>query len=87
MIQTIILLFTDGLYEVEGADCVYYTRKQLLEAVRRRVHLRPPEIMNEVLAEISAFPAKKKFEDDVCLVGVEYAGHQTTRPLSGDERH
>jgi serine phosphatase RsbU (regulator of sigma subunit)/ActR/RegA family two-component response regulator len=74
-----VMLFTDGLYEVEGADRVYYTKEQLLEAVRRRTHLRPPEIFNEVLAEVRAFSAGKQFEDDVCLVGVEFAARQSLR--------
>jgi serine phosphatase RsbU (regulator of sigma subunit)/CheY-like chemotaxis protein len=67
-----ILLFTDGLYEVEGREQVYYTMDQLLDAIRLRTELRPPELFDALLAEIRDFSAEKQFDDDVCLVGLEF---------------
>lgn len=67
----LIVLFTDGLYEVEGAARAEYGQKQLREAVRRRLALPAAQLFDELLDETRRFSARHEFEDDVCLVGVE----------------
>jgi serine phosphatase RsbU (regulator of sigma subunit) len=67
----LILLFTDGLYEVPGQDSDEYGQERLLEAVRRRARLAPAELFDELLAEVKEFSSDKEFEDDVCLIGME----------------
>jgi len=67
----ILLLFTDGLFEVEGRDDEQYTQDKLLAAVRKRVKLRPAELVRDVLAEVKEFSVHKEFDDDVCLIGAE----------------
>ncbi len=66
-----VLLFTDGLFEVEGADGELYDQKCLMRAVDRRANLNAGELCSEVLAEIRQFSAKHEFDDDVCLVAFE----------------
>ncbi len=66
-----VLLFTDGLFEVEGADGELYDQSCLIRAVNRRANLTAAEICGEVLAEIRQFSAKNQFDDDVCLVAIE----------------
>ncbi|HEX8296600.1 MAG TPA: SpoIIE family protein phosphatase [Chthoniobacteraceae bacterium] len=66
-----IFLFTDGLFEVEGADGELYDQQSLLRAVGSRVNLAPGDLCREVLAEIRQFSANQQFSDDVCLVGLE----------------
>lgn len=68
-----VMLFTDGLYEVEGANQQLYTAEMLVEAVRRRNRLPAGEIFDQLLAEIKEFALGQEFTDDVCLVGVEVA--------------
>jgi phosphoserine phosphatase RsbU/P len=70
-VHDMVLLFTDGLFEVEGADGELYDEKSLMKAVDRRANLHAGELCAEVLAEIQQFSAKNKFDDDVCLVALE----------------
>jgi sigma-B regulation protein RsbU (phosphoserine phosphatase) len=67
----LLVLFTDGLYEVEGAAHTEFGLRQLREAVRRRTALPAAKLFDEVLDEVKRFSARHEFEDDVCLVGVE----------------
>jgi serine phosphatase RsbU (regulator of sigma subunit) len=68
-----IMLFTDGLFEVEGRDGELYTHENLLEAVHQRSSLPSQQLFEQVLAEVRAFAAQPDFEDDVCVIGVEIA--------------
>ena len=69
--QDLIVLFTDGLYEVEGNNRLPYSRESLPAALERRTRLRPADLFDDLLAEIQQFSANHEFEDDVCLVGLE----------------
>ena len=71
------MLFTDGLYEVEGADQVLYSHEMLVAAVQKRIHLPAEELFDELLKEIKVFALDQEFVDDVCLVGMEVAISQT----------
>ena len=70
----LVMLFTDGLYEVEDAKEELYTQALLIESVKRRAQLPAAELFDALLAEIQQFSADKAFSDDVCLVGMEFAG-------------
>jgi serine phosphatase RsbU (regulator of sigma subunit) len=67
----LVLLFTDGLYEVEGPGNAAFSQDQLMEAVRGNAHLHCEELLNELLKEIGEFAQGQQFTDDVCLVGME----------------
>lgn len=67
----LFFLFTDGLFEVEGADGEYYDQERLYEAVRRRITLPAQRLFDEILREIQRYSSRAKFMDDVCLVGIE----------------
>jgi sigma-B regulation protein RsbU (phosphoserine phosphatase) len=71
-----VMLFTDGLYEVEGANQQLYTADMLIEAVRRRNRLPASEMFDQLLKEIKDFALGQEFMDDVCIVGVEVAGQK-----------
>ncbi len=71
MAQDVMLLFTDGLFEVEGANGRLYDYECLLECVSRRGDLPPARLCDEVISEIKQFSVSKEFNDDVCLVAVE----------------
>lgn len=70
----LVMLFTDGLYEVEGPNQQLYTHEMLVDAVRQRVKLSAGELFDDLLAEIKKFAEGENFMDDVCLVGMEMTG-------------
>jgi serine phosphatase RsbU (regulator of sigma subunit) len=67
----IVMLYTDGLFEVEGPGNAVFSQDQLLEAVRRNARLHCDPLFDELLKEIGEFAAGHPFTDDVCLVGME----------------
>ncbi len=66
-----VMLFTDGLYEVEGEDKAQFSQELLTAAVRRGARLHCPEMFAALLEEIQKFSVTHEFSDDVCLVGME----------------
>ena len=66
-----LLLFTDGLYEVEDARGELYDQTLLLDTVARQRALPTRELFREILEEARTFSASGAFLDDVCLVAVE----------------
>jgi sigma-B regulation protein RsbU (phosphoserine phosphatase) len=70
-VHDMVLLFTDGLFEVEGASGELYDQQSLMRAVNRHTNLHAGELCGEVLREIRQFSAKNQFDDDVCLVALE----------------
>lgn len=68
----LIMLFTDGLFEVEvAANDEYYGEERLLAVVRKRMHLPVAQLFAEVVAEIRNSCVSGRFGDDVCLLGME----------------
>jgi serine phosphatase RsbU (regulator of sigma subunit) len=67
----LILLYTDGLFEVPGNVGEEFGQERLLDAVRRRVFHGPSELFDEVLDEVRQFASGNEFDDDVCLIGAE----------------
>jgi sigma-B regulation protein RsbU (phosphoserine phosphatase) len=72
--RDLVMLFTDGLYEVESAGQNLYNQELLVAAVHKRLPLPPAQMFDELLNEIRAYAAEHTFNDDVCLVGMEFAG-------------
>jgi serine phosphatase RsbU (regulator of sigma subunit)/CheY-like chemotaxis protein len=70
--RDMIMLFTDGLYEVEGPEGEY-GEDRLLASVSRHMHLPPPKMFDEMIEEILQFSESREFEDDVCLLEMEVA--------------
>ena len=72
--RDLVMLYTDGLYEVHAADQEVYTQEQLTSAVRQHLLLPTSQLFDDVLLEVRAFAADREFDDDVCIVGVDYTG-------------
>jgi sigma-B regulation protein RsbU (phosphoserine phosphatase) len=72
--QDLVMLFTDGLYEVQASNQELYTEAQLAAAVRKRLRLPAAQLFDEVLQEIRDFAASHEFDDDVCMVGMQFLG-------------
>jgi len=66
-----VLLFTDGLYEVEGDNEEIYSYARLLQAIRNRSKLPMKELCRAVVEKVQTFAAYREFSDDVCLIGME----------------
>ena len=72
-INDLVLLFTDGLFEVDNAQPEEYGQERLLAAVRQRSRLPAEQLFDELLQDVQRFSGIAEFDDDVCLVGVEVA--------------
>ena len=73
-----LMLFTDGLYEVQGHHEELYSQARLTLDIRHLLVQPPGILFDELLKVIRAFAVNGGFDDDVCLVGMEYIG-----PLPG----
>jgi len=75
----LIILFTDGLFEVESPTAELFSQRELHAAVDRRSAVPPDRLFTELLAEVRQFSKRDDFEDDVCIVGVEVTGEARMR--------
>lgn len=66
-----LVLYTDGLYEVEGKTGDLYGQERLLAAVHDHLALLGPQLLDTLLDEVRQFASTNAFLDDVCLVGLE----------------
>jgi serine phosphatase RsbU (regulator of sigma subunit) len=69
--RDVVVLYTDGVFEVDGPDDQQFGQDRLLAAVRQRMQVPPDRLFDELLGELRAYSGKEEFVDDVCLVGVE----------------
>jgi len=69
-----VMLFTDGLYELQGANEELYSQQRLMVDVKNLIEKPAAQLFDELLETIRAFSVDHEFEDDVCLVGLEFAG-------------
>ena len=69
--RDVVLLFTDGLFEVEGSGGQLYDYQKLSRAVCNRIELPVPELCRSVIDEVQQFSATQAFNDDVCLVAMD----------------
>jgi phosphoserine phosphatase RsbU/P len=67
-----LLLFTDGLCEIFNEQDQEFGREQFMQAAQRRAALPLKSILDGIFADAQAF-AGGKFQDDVCLIGIEWS--------------
>ncbi len=70
-VRDVLLLFTDGLFEVEGPEGRSCDYPDLLQAVSRRRNLPIPELCRGVIDEFKHLSANREFTDDMCLVAMK----------------
>jgi sigma-B regulation protein RsbU (phosphoserine phosphatase) len=68
-----ILLFTDGLYEMDSLDGKEFGRNALLSSLQRFGTLPAERLLSAVMDEVRRFSSRQDFEDDICMVVVERA--------------
>jgi serine phosphatase RsbU (regulator of sigma subunit) len=66
-----VMLFTDGLFEVEDASGMVFTEEQLHTTVTRYAALPAQEFFDRVINDVRQFSERQSFDDDVCVVGME----------------
>jgi len=79
-VDDLVMMFTDGLVEVEGArDEGEWGEERLLHSVASNRHLAPGPLFDRILSEIRQFSGQPDFDDDVCLIGmrVDHLYHPT----------
>ena len=69
-----LMLFTDGLYEVQGQNEELYSQERLMLDVKSFLSHPPGILFDELLDVIRSFAVNGQFDDDVCLVGMDYVG-------------
>ena len=69
-----LMLFTDGLYEVQGQNEELYSQERLMLDVKTLIRHPPGILFDELLSLIRTFAVNGQFDDDVCLVGMDYIG-------------
>jgi serine phosphatase RsbU (regulator of sigma subunit) len=67
----LIMLFTDGLFEVEDATGASFNEEQLRVTVSRHAALAPEKFFDQVLGDIRKYSKSEAFTDDVCVVGMQ----------------
>jgi len=73
----LILLYTDGLFEVHDGDWEQYGEDRLLAAAQAQIALSSDRLFDKLLNEIEQFSATDKFPDDVCMVALDYCAERT----------
>lgn len=69
----LVILYTDGLYEVENPADEEFGIDRLVDAVQQRIMLPPMLLFDDLIAEIQRYSSTHEFTDDVCLVGMQVA--------------
>jgi sigma-B regulation protein RsbU (phosphoserine phosphatase) len=68
-----LFLFTDGVYEATSKEGDEFGPERLRDVIRAHLRLPGRQILDDVLAAVQGFSGTRTFEDDVCLVGMEFA--------------
>jgi serine phosphatase RsbU (regulator of sigma subunit) len=68
-----IFFVTDGLFELFDAQGNEFGEKRLAEEIQKNRHLQLQPLMDKVYAEALNFTEARKFDDDVCFLGMETA--------------
>ena len=66
-----IMLYTDGIYEIDGPKGELFGQEHLFETIDQNIHLELDQLLNELLEEIKKFSDGAEFRDDICFVGIE----------------
>jgi sigma-B regulation protein RsbU (phosphoserine phosphatase) len=69
----LLMLFTDGLYEVQGQHEEFYSQERLMMDVKNLLRQPSGTLFDELLRIVRGFAVNGAFDDDVCLVGLDYA--------------
>ena len=66
-----ILLFTDGIIEVENREGEAFLQNRLVQVVSEEDCEGVEALLDRVLARVLSFAQSQRFDDDVCLLGMQ----------------
>jgi phosphoserine phosphatase RsbU/P len=66
-----LVLFTDGLYEVDSPDGKEFGKSSLISSLNRLATLPMERLFPAIVQEVCCFSTREHFDDDVCMVAVE----------------
>lgn len=67
-----LLLFTDGIYEVENSEGEAFLQNRLVQTVSRAAGNDLEKMLDAILYEVKGFTEGEGFDDDVCLLGMMF---------------
>ena len=67
-----LLLFTDGIFEVENSSGEAFLQNRLVKVVSEMKDEEIEPLLDTVLERVLSFAESKQFDDDVCLLGMEF---------------
>lgn len=68
----ILLLYTDGISEAEGPGGEMFEDARMEETLRSSLPASPEELLDRLINDATAFRGSRVFDDDVCLLAVEW---------------
>jgi sigma-B regulation protein RsbU (phosphoserine phosphatase) len=74
-----IMFFTDGLYEVQGQNEELYSQQRLVMDMKNLLQKPPGTLFDELIQSVRTFAVNGQFDDDVCLVGMDYVGMKAAK--------
>ena len=66
-----LMLFTDGIIEVENREGEAFLQNRLVQAVSEGESIGVEALLDRVLDRVLSFAESQRFDDDVCLLAVE----------------
>jgi len=75
-----LMLFTDGLYEVQGLNEELYSQERLVLDMKNLLHHSTGDLFDELLSVVRRFTVNGEFDDDVCLVGMDFISQPAAKP-------
>ena len=66
-----MILFTDGIIEAENPQGEPFFGQRLTAIIAGNSHQPLHDVLDVILSSVLTFSAKRQFDDDVCLLGVE----------------
>ena len=79
----VLILFTDGLVEIENDNDEVFEEEQLQRAIAMRLHQPVDKMLDEILAQARHLAPGGQFVDDICLVGIEVMAQRHENPIPG----
>lgn len=67
-----LFLYTDGVYELEGAAGDSFGQARLRQALSNHVALDAEPFLETLLAQLRAYSSSGQFTDDACLIAMDY---------------
>ena len=64
-----VVMYTDGLYEVLGADKDEFGEARLLQAASKHAGQELSTLFPSLINEVQQFAEEREFDDDICMVG------------------